>query len=58
MINQSVRTVFLRYGKIQKKLVLTQKQILLTSERCAQHSFAGLNTQHLRHIQYIIQKST
>ena len=30
-----------------KKLVLTQKQMILTSERLAEHLFAGRNTQQV-----------
>ena len=34
-------------GKIWKKFVLTQKQMISTSKRGAEHPFAGWNTQHL-----------
>ena len=34
-------------GKIQKKNVFTQKEIISTSKRHAEHPFAGRNTQHL-----------
>ena len=34
-------------GKRWKKLVLAQKQMILTSKRSAEHRLAGQNTQHL-----------
>ena len=45
--HRSMVKIFFLDRKRQKKLVLTQNQMISTSERHAEHLFAGRNTQQL-----------